>query len=385
MSIRSYLAGENPAAGGDSILSRMGFQPGMPRVKNFLRDRSAALIGMGLPMMFARTQRQGFEGMMAGLQSGRQTDFARSEQRRQDEVRQQREQALATVMASLQGQGKLPAGMEGLAVLPEIAAPLVANALKPPDPVNYGFTEVGGTLYRTNPREGSIDPLISAPQQPDYGFTEVDGNLIRTDKRGGTAEPVYQSPNAGKPNANEQFDNEAKLRDGYVKASNVFVDQRRAFSRIQASIGDNTGASDVALVFSFMRLLDPSSTVREGEFATAEQTGGLPAQIVNMYNRLVDGQRLTPDQRQNFLQQAQRQYAAAEAQQTELDNTYRGLAEQYGFEPGRIVIDVRGGVKAGDPASGAVQAARDAIARGADREAVRQRLIENGIQPPSDL
>lgn len=53
-----------------------------------------------------------------------------------------------------------------------------------------------------------------------------------------------------------------------------------------------TGASSIAAIFKFMKANDPTSTVREGEFATAENSGGVPAAIWNFYNKTMTGERI---------------------------------------------------------------------------------------------
>jgi hypothetical protein len=63
-----------------------------------------------------------------------------------------------------------------------------------------------------------------------------------------------------------------------------------------------TGPAAIAAVFKFMKANDPTSTVREGEFATAEQSTGVPAQVTNFYNKLITGERLTEGQIQQFVE-----------------------------------------------------------------------------------
>jgi hypothetical protein len=63
-----------------------------------------------------------------------------------------------------------------------------------------------------------------------------------------------------------------------------------------------TGPAAIAAVFKFMKANDPTSTVREGEFATAEQSTGIPSQVTNFYNKLVTGERLTENQIQQFVE-----------------------------------------------------------------------------------
>lgn len=55
------------------------------------------------------------------------------------------------------------------------------------------------------------------------------------------------------------------------------------------------GPASIAIVYKFMKSLDPTSVVREGEFATAANAGGVPDNIMNAYNRLLEGERLPED------------------------------------------------------------------------------------------
>jgi hypothetical protein len=62
-----------------------------------------------------------------------------------------------------------------------------------------------------------------------------------------------------------------------------------------------TGASSIAAIFKFMKANDPTSTVREGEFATAENSGGVPAAITNYYNKIMTGERIEDTEVQQFV------------------------------------------------------------------------------------
>ena len=89
-----------------------------------------------------------------------------------------------------------------------------------------------------------------------------------------------------------------------------FVDTFTAFNRIAAS-NDGTPAGDLALIFNYMKMLDPGSTVREGEFATAQNATGVAGRVVNLYNNLLTGERLDDDQRDNFTTQADKIFEKA--------------------------------------------------------------------------
>ena len=88
------------------------------------------------------------------------------------------------------------------------------------------------------------------------------------------------------------------------------------------------GVGDVALIFEFMKMLDPSSTVRESEYATAKNTGGVPESIRNTYNQLLSGGFLQPEQRQEFLDLAGNIFKSQLEQYNTEYNTYAAIAER---------------------------------------------------------
>lgn len=76
-----------------------------------------------------------------------------------------------------------------------------------------------------------------------------------------------------------------------------------AFKKLNTALDDTakpTPLRDMSAIFSWMKILDPGSTVREGEYATAKNAAGIPDKIMNFYNRAVTGQILTPEQRKEM-------------------------------------------------------------------------------------
>jgi hypothetical protein len=88
-----------------------------------------------------------------------------------------------------------------------------------------------------------------------------------------------------------------------------------AYEKVKVASKGTGPADDISLIFGYMKILDPGSTVREGEFATAANAGGIDTKIINIYNKVKDGTRLTPGQRKEFMTSAQK---TAQAQFDEL-------------------------------------------------------------------
>lgn len=82
------------------------------------------------------------------------------------------------------------------------------------------------------------------------------------------------------------------------------VDVRNTANDLEKLGKINSGPASIALVFKFMKALDPTSVVREGEFALAEQSAGIPESVLNIYNKLVQGERLGDVQINQFIETA---------------------------------------------------------------------------------
>ena len=141
----------------------------------------------------------------------------------------------------------------------------------------------------------------------------------------------------GEPDPLANFEPERKLRTEFDKASADFEESQRNLLSMETLADDGTGASDVNLVFSFFKVIDPSSTVREGEFAQAASTMGVPARIVTALARVDSGELLSADLRDELVDSARRQFAEKLVDQREREGFYTGLAERGGLAPGNVV------------------------------------------------
>lgn len=125
---------------------------------------------------------------------------------------------------------------------------------------------------------------------------------------------------------------EARLRGEYAKRTEDLSSAERNFEIIQRSSQDNSGAGDIALVTSFMKMLDPGSVVRETEFATAANAGGLLARLSTIADRVESGQFLTTQQRADFQRLAGQYLEAAKEQEGRVQSSYQRIVDNYGLD-----------------------------------------------------
>lgn len=122
----------------------------------------------------------------------------------------------------------------------------------------------------------------------------------------------------------------------------TFREVAGSYRQIKASANkpNPTAADDISTIFSYMKMLDPGSVVREGEFATAQNSAGVPEQVQNAYNKALKGTRLNQDQRRNFVESAAGIVTSRGKRYNAVANEYRGYAGDYGASPDRIAKPV---------------------------------------------
>lgn len=129
---------------------------------------------------------------------------------------------------------------------------------------------------------------------------------------------------------------ELKLRNQYVKEAGEFSKVEDAYSRVISSKDDAAG--DLGLIFNYMKMLDPGSVVREGEFANAQNAAGVPDRVVNLYNQLLTGERLKPKQRDMFKGQAEAYFDAMAQKEDRIRKRIQKQAKNYGLNLDNIFL-----------------------------------------------
>lgn len=112
-----------------------------------------------------------------------------------------------------------------------------------------------------------------------------------------------------------------------------------AYNKIKSAAKNVSAAGDLSLIFAYMKMLDPSSTVREGEYANASNAGGVDDKAISAYNRAINGQTLSDSQRRDFVGQARGVYESQLNQQKKIDADFERLAKSKGIDPKDVIIN----------------------------------------------
>lgn len=100
-----------------------------------------------------------------------------------------------------------------------------------------------------------------------------------------------------------------------------------------------SGPGDIAIVFSFMRALEPENpnAVREGEYTNARQATGAFQQALNLPSRYFKGNQLTDEGRQYFLTTMRGLLKSRRQTFDEANKQYEGRAKLFDVDPNLII------------------------------------------------
>ena len=133
---------------------------------------------------------------------------------------------------------------------------------------------------------------------------------------------------------------ENKLRDEYIGLTKDYRTIRDSHQRLVASAANPSPAGDLAMLFNYMKILDPGSVVRESEFEAAATAGSYGQRMQAAVNQAMKGEKLSDSMRADFLDRSNK---LMESQTRIYDNTkgqYIGLAKRYGVSPENVGFEM---------------------------------------------
>lgn len=177
------------------------------------------------------------------------------------------------------------------------------------------------------------------PQQGPITWSDITddkGNIVG--QRSSTGEVNYFSKYPGQDPEGPKPQTPGDLRSEYTKSTKDYEQALVGYNKVVQGANNPSAAGDIALIFGYMKTLDPNSTVREGEYATAQSAGSVPQSIAALYNRIVSGERLTQSQRADFATQAKNQFSVYQERKKVADQFYTGIAERNQVSPGDVLV-----------------------------------------------
>jgi hypothetical protein len=242
-----------------------------------------------------------------------------------------------------------PQGVAALKGNPALAAALEQSMRQPEAEEFYAPTETAEGFVQFGKRGGRKDTGVAvstkAPQPTELArlLTERDA-LPPNDPRRATYDAAIASSTSSKaPVTNidlgpkDTFKFEADLRGELKDKLKEYGAVRDSYQKIENAL--KTGAGDIAVVYAFAKLNDPTSVVRESEFETVAKSGSLGQRIKNLVEQAQTG-KMNPELRENLRQQARQMYLAQQKQAEQIANQYRELATTYNLDPKKVLAGI---------------------------------------------
>lgn len=199
------------------------------------------------------------------------------------------------------------------------------------------------------PATGGLSPAVvpdSVPRLPQAGTVPTFGGVDRS-----TLERVALMPGNAGAAARQilgmrkdafgaqqpKIDDVSDLGKRWLSESKNYLSMMDSANQLLASAKENSAAGDIAMIFTFMKALDPTSVVREGEQASAQNAAGVPERVRNVYNNLLNGKKLSPRQRKEFISLANSLVKSGMPEQERRNKYFTDLSKAYNISPSLVV------------------------------------------------
>jgi hypothetical protein len=124
-----------------------------------------------------------------------------------------------------------------------------------------------------------------------------------------------------------------------------------AYRKVLAAPADSKG--DIALIYSYVKILDPGSVVREGEIQLSAEGRSYETKVRAWVAKAQTGEGFTKEERAQFRNSARSLYDAQMQSYRSAAENYRRVATERGVNPANVVLDMGIGADAGGSAGNA--------------------------------
>lgn len=162
---------------------------------------------------------------------------------------------------------------------------------------------------------------------------------IQAQESGANKRAEMADKRAGVTSTRDLFNQESKIKqeirlDPEIRSA---TDLSRSYDLMASSAKGNNGVSDEALLMFWQKTLDPSSVVRESEFARTAQGQSVLRQIETKIASLAKGERMTPQMKQELMLAAKGLRDTAAERGKHAQARYDRTVQDFGMSPDRVL------------------------------------------------
>mgnify|MGYP003433851221 FL=1 len=223
-------------------------------------------------------------------------------------------------------------------------------------PVEMKFQDLGGRVQQVNPYTGSfVGSGMDKTATPD---ALVSASTARRGQDISAATAIRGQDITARGQDMTHLSSKASTVDGLRKefASLPEVKNFKEIIPAQQSATDaverNTPQADINLIYATAKIFDPTSVVREGEYATVNNSQAPAERFQGLLSHLQGGGRLTPTTRQALLTEINSRAQAGKASYDAARAAYEPIVASRGINPVDVLQDLAPLAKGRQPAAG---------------------------------
>jgi len=171
-----------------------------------------------------------------------------------------------------------------------------------------------------------------------YSFRDKAGNITKTEMEAPDptkkSVPASQTPDAKTERRRKEFQTRI---DKEVSYSNI----EGAYSNALLAKHNKSIAADVGLVYALARARDPNGKLSDKDVTEAYKAGDLEQDLMLKINKVLGGQLLEDDVREDMINEVKKKYDTSEANLKRLEKTYTDISKKEGLDSTSIVTQQR--------------------------------------------
>lgn len=207
--------------------------------------------------------------------------------------------------------------------LSKTGTPRVLSGFNPRDELEFrdgggavlGLDKFTGDVRKKLGKTASPEALMTNERLRDQNLTAREANAIASQGKVITASTALR----------KEFDDLPEVKN-YKQAL-------PAYTSIVDAAKRNSPQSDINLVYGIAKLYDPTSVVREGEYATVANSPNIPDRIKGLAQYLTGGGKLTQNVKNQIVQEAASRIGSYEKEFQSARNNYSTIAARSGADP----------------------------------------------------
>jgi len=297
---------------------------------------------LGLGRILASAAQSGIQGAQGVYRNATQ-DYLQAQELA--EMKRKQEQQTRQLSAIEQAAAQFPEYADAIRANPELLKDIVAARMKPLQ--RKTFVAPNGTIRYEDTGEIAIQENVAAPKDVKYE-TFREGNQDVTyaigqdgvPRRFAVGQAFKSSPDSvtNLITPQDTFKYTTDLRKEFESLDPVQKYRKAypAYEAVRDAAQRSTPQSDINLVYGIAKLYDPESVVREGEYNTIANSQAIPQRIKGIAQQLQSKGKLTPETKNQLLNEAEGRIKTFESQYAGVRSQYQDIATRNNLAPADV-------------------------------------------------